>query len=201
MSVTLTAAQAKSMLLALGFDNANRSFVAATKGFQRGWNLGNALDDDGDVGPLTSDALAVSYARLRQGKPTMSAHFSFTEFRCNDGGAFPECQRIWTLRAHVRRLEVYRNQIGGPVRVVSGCRCLRHNTAVGGATSSQHLFGAASDIQGLVDLQAKIDARLFAGLGFQSSTNKVVHVDSRDVSGHNTTGGSPANPTQWKYAT
>ncbi len=201
MSVTLTLQQAKAMLVAIGFDNANRNVVAATKGFQRGWNLGDPLDDDGDVGPLTSDALALSFARLRQGRSTMSAHFSYTEFRCNDGGAFAECQRIWTLRAHVRRLEVYRNQIGAPVRIVSGCRCLRHNTAVGGATSSQHLFGAASDIQGLVDLQTKIQARLFAGLGFQSSTNKVVHVDSRDVSGHNTTGGSPASPTQWRYAT
>jgi hypothetical protein len=28
-----------------------------------------------------------------------------------------------------------------------------------------------------------------------------VHVDSRDVSGHNTTNGSPAQPTVWKYAT
>jgi hypothetical protein len=45
--------------------------------------------------------------------------------------------------------------------------------------------------------------KLFAGLGFKGSTGKVIHVDSRDKSGHNNnnTTGSPADPTTWKYAT
>jgi zinc D-Ala-D-Ala carboxypeptidase len=102
----------------------------------------------------------------------------------------------------VRRLEAYRAKIGNkPVRIVSGCRCTQRNKDVGGARSSQHLFGAASDIQGLVTVAQRREMKLFAGLGFQQSTNKVVHVDSRDRSGHNTTNGSPAHPTTWKYAT
>lgn len=198
---TLSTRQAKAMLEAIGFDNANRNFGFAVEGFQRGWNLGAALDVDGICGPLTSDALATSYARHRKGQSTMSAHFSYVEFRCNDGGRFPECQRVWMLRSHIRRLEVYRAKIGGPVRIVSGCRCKRHNKEVGGATSSQHMFGAASDIQGLRTVAQKERLKLFAGLGFKQSNRKVIHVDSRDRSGHNLTHSSPASPAVWKYAT
>lgn len=34
----------------------------------------------------------------------------------------------------------------GPVFVVSGYRCAKHNTRVGGAATSQHLAGKAADI-------------------------------------------------------
>jgi hypothetical protein len=197
----LTTAQAKTMLAAIGFDNASRNFALAVNGFQRGWNLGPALDVDSSFGQHTSDALRLSFARHRKGLGTMSANFSYVEFRCNDGGRFPECPRIWLLRDHVRRLEVYRTKIAAPVRIVSGCRCKRHNAAIGGASSSQHMFGTASDILGLASLDTKKRFALFAGLGFQRSTGKVIHVDSRDRGGHNLTAGSPARPTVWQYAT
>ncbi len=197
----LTGKQATAMLKAIGFDNAGRAFVTAVTGFQKGWNLGPALKVDGVLGPKTSAALATSFARQRQGKPTMSAHFSYVEFRCKDGGKFPSCKRIWVFRTHVRRLEEYRSKVGTPVRIVSGCRCKDHNAAVGGAKSSQHMFGAASDVQALATLDQKKKFELFAGLGFQQSTGKVVHVDSRDKGGHNLTNGKPTAPTTWRYAT
>lgn len=200
MAETLTTKQAKTMLKAIGFDNASRDFTAAVKGFQIGWNLGPALDDDGDVGPLTSAALRTSFARLRARKPTMSAHFSYVEFRCKCGGAFRNCQRIWMKRAHVRRLEAYRKNVGQSVRIISGCRCKGRNRAVGGAKSSQHMFGAATDIEALRTVEQRARMRLFAGLGFRRSSRKVVHCDSRDKSGHNLTGGKPTAPTQWQYA-
>ena len=196
---TMSPAHAKAMLKAIGFDNASRHFVAAVRGFQRGWNLGPGLDVDGDFGPLTSAALAKSYARHLKGKPTMSAHFSYVEFRCKDGGRFPECRRVWVRRAHVRRLEAYRAAVAGSVRIVSGCRCKRHNDEVGGASSSQHMFGSASDIQGLLTVAQRRRLELFAGLGFDESSGKVVHVDSRDKAGHNLTNGSPSDPTVWRY--
>lgn len=197
---TMSRAQATGMLLGLGFDTARTDFATAVDGFQRGWNLGPALAVDGDLGPLTSAALAVSYARLRQGRPTMSAHFSYVEFRCKCGGAFADCRRIWVLRAHVRRLEAHREHVARAVRIVSGCRCPGRNEAVGGKKASQHLFGGASDIEGLLTLSQRRALGLFAGIGYQASTKRVVHVDSRDVSGHPTTGGTPASPTVWKYA-
>jgi hypothetical protein len=63
------------------------------------------------------------------------------------------------------------------------------------------MFGTASDIQGLASLREKKQFALFAGLGFQQSTSRVVHADSRDKGGHNLTGGKPTAPTTWKYAT
>ena len=200
MAATLTRAQATPMLLAIGFDNARRDYVTAVRGFQTGWNLGPRLKVDGAVGEKTSAALTLSFARQRKGQSTMSPHFSFIEFRCNDGGRFPECKRIWVLRVHVRRLEAYRSKIDAPVRIVSGCRCKRHNAEVGGARSSQHMFGTASDIEGLASLREKKGFALFAGLGFKQSTGRVIHVDSRDKGGHNLTRGTPTAPTSWKYA-
>lgn len=191
--------QAKTMLKAIGFDNAARDFPTAVRGFQTGWNLGAALSVDGKFGPLTSAALATSFARHRQGKPTMSAHFSYVEFQCKCGGRFSDCQRIWEKREHVRRLEAYRASVRAPVRIASGCRCEGHNRAVGGAAASQHLFGASSDLVGLVSLSKMASFKLFAGLGFQRSTGRVVHADSRDISGHKPSGGEPSAPTTWQY--
>jgi hypothetical protein len=201
MAATLTTRQAKTMLKAIGFDNASRDFTAAVKGFQVGYNLGARLEDDGDVGPLTSTALRKSFARHKARKSTMSAHFSYVEFRCKCGGAFRDCQRIWMKRTHVRRLEAYRANVGRSVRIISGCRCKGRNKAVGGARSSQHKFGAAADIEALRTVEQRKRMKVFAGLGFRRSSRKVVHVDSRDKSGHNTTGGSPTQPTSWEYAT
>ncbi|WP_270890022.1 D-Ala-D-Ala carboxypeptidase family metallohydrolase [Pedococcus sp. 5OH_020] len=201
MAAVLSTREATGMLVAIGFDNAPRSFATAFTGFQQGWNLGPALDPDGRFGTHTSAALAISFARQRKGLSTMSPNFSYVEFRCNDGGRFPECRRIWMLRDHIRRLEAYRVKIGAPVRIVSGCRCKRHNAEVGGAKSSQHMFGTASDIQGLASLDQKKRFALFAGLGFQQSTGRVVHVDSRDKGASNLTGGKPTAPTTWRYST
>jgi hypothetical protein len=201
MATTVSRQQAKSMLRVLGWDNANSNFGSAVRCFQAAYNLDRTpLRVDGDFGEKTSAALVKSYARHRKGQPTMSAHFSFIEFRCK-GPAIPECRRIWVLRTLVRRLEAYRAKIGNkPVRIVSGCRCRQRNAAVGGAKSSQHLFGAASDIEGLASLTEKERMQLFSGLGYQKSTGRVVHVDVRHISGHNTTGGTPTNPTEWRYA-
>lgn len=195
----LTTAQSKAMLAAIGFDNASRTYSTAVAGFQTGWNLGAPLVADGKFGPLTSNALALSYARLRKGLPTMSANFSYTEFRCKCGGRYANCRRIWEIRAHIRRLEALRSK-NGPVRIVSGCRCPSYNHAVGGASSSQHQFGGASDIAGQRSVTWMRNQRLFAGIGYNNSSKLVVHVDSRDVAGHNTTGGTPARPTTWVYS-
>src|SRR5688500_13996090 len=65
--------------------------------------------------------------------------FRFTEFASKGNG--------W-IRVHrelVRGLEEYRELVDGPVVVVSGYRDKAHNTKVGGAPSSQHLYGNAVD--------------------------------------------------------
>jgi hypothetical protein len=44
-------------------------------------------------------------------------------------------------------LEPARQRLGKPITVNSGYRCQLHNKAVGGATSSQHMRGEATDIR------------------------------------------------------
>jgi hypothetical protein len=197
--MALSRAQAGTVLKNLGFRvNTSARLTQAIKDFQRGWNLGGALTVDGLVGPKTSAALSLSEARRRKGLGTMSAHFSFSEFACKCGGRYASCRRIWMVRAHIQRLEAYRAKVG-PVKVISGCRCPSHNKAVGGASSSQHMFGVATDIAG-PDKDRVAGYRLFAGIGYGGRSDLTKHVDSRDKGGHNTTGGSPTRPTKWVYA-
>ena len=48
-------------------------------------------------------------------------------------------------------LDPLREEWGAPIIVTSGYRCVKLNTAVGGASSSQHTYGQAADIRTLSD--------------------------------------------------
>lgn len=54
-------------------------------------------------------------------------------------------QALQSLATHV--LEPLRDRLGRPVRVSSGYRPEKLNTAIGGASNSQHLVGEAADIE------------------------------------------------------
>jgi uncharacterized protein YcbK (DUF882 family) len=98
-------------------------------------------------------------------------------------------------------LEVLRSRAyPAGLSVRSGCRCPEHNAAVGGARFSQHLYGAAADIPYAVPAARVASMRLFAGIGRSRSTGLVRHVDRRDISGDNRTGGTLERPTGWVYA-
>jgi len=126
----------------------------------------------------------------------LSTHFTLKEFRC------PCCGVEKALPALVTGLERLR-ALAYPSGLViaSGYRCSSHNPAVGGAKGSQHLYGAAAD----VDLRATLEdvkaLTSFSGIGYQhiNGKNLVRHVDVRHVSGHNATGGTPSHPTTWRY--
>jgi len=190
----LSSSQRAAYLRALGFRGASQ-----IRNFQRGWNLGPSLAVDGIYGPATDAALRQSYANLRAGRPTASAHFSFSEFRCQCGGTLTGCQGVLIHRTHIRRLEAYRSRVGAGVSIVSGYRCPLHNKRIGGASSSQHMFGVATDIRG-PKLSTVRSYQLFAGIGYSRSSGRVLHVDSRDVGGYNVTHGRPSAPTIWEYA-
>jgi hypothetical protein len=191
-----TPTQRIANLKALGFRGTEKTM---TLNFQRGWNLGAWLVTDGLYGPKTDSALRTSTANLSAGRGTASLNFSFSEFQCKCGGRYAGCQGVWINRVHVKRLQTLRAKIG-PLSIVSGCRCNGHNAAVGGASSSQHMFGVACDIPGTQTLARIRSFGLFAGIGYSRSSGKVLHVDSRDVGGHNTTNGIPSAPTTWQYA-
>ena len=67
--------------------------------------------------------------------------FTLDEFRRPCCGDVIEA----AARALATRLEEVRLEYG-PMRIVSGFRCPKHNAAVGGKQFSQHLCGLAADI-------------------------------------------------------
>lgn len=168
--------------------------------FQEGWHLGELLVVDGIAGPRTRAAMEISLERLAEGKGTCSPHFSFSEFACKCGGRYNTCLRQWPQIELIRSLERLRSKYYPQgLQIRSGSRCGEHNEAVGGATFSQHLIGAAADIVPAVSWKRLMNDEMFSGLGFMASTGLVAHVDRRDSSGHNGTGGSLSRPTVWKY--
>jgi hypothetical protein len=168
--------------------------------FQAAWNLGDRLEVDNILGPLTHAAAMVSRDRDAEGKSDLSAHFDSREFRCRCGGQLRGCEGLLVLRPLLTSLEKLRGAYypRGLV-IVSGYRCLHHNAAVDGAPGSQHIRGAAADIHGRVTLRKLRGRRWFAGLGYVKAGGFVTHVDRRDRSGHNPTGGSLSAPSTWPY--
>lgn len=162
--------------------------IAAVKDFQIAWTYEN-LAVDGKVGPRTENALRT--CRARNG--LLSDHFTTIEFRSKGDG---------TLKVHrelIRGLEKYRARLGAGVSIVSGYRDPAYNKKIGGATSSQHLYGTAADIPARLSWRAVKALACFSGIGYDRATGFVRHVDTRHASSNNTTGGTPSNPTVWVY--
>ena len=75
----------------------------------------------------------------------LSDNFDSKEFACRCCGELPPDGMDPNL-IHV--LENIRHLLGDrPITVLSGYRCPKHNAAVGGAKSSQHMLGTAADIR------------------------------------------------------
>ena len=68
-------------------------------------------------------------------------NFKVSEFTCHCGcGANNIDQRVMDMAQAIR------NEVGVPVKVNSGCRCEKNNTAVGGVKGSFHTKGLAADL-------------------------------------------------------
>ncbi|OCG19627.1 D-Ala-D-Ala carboxypeptidase family metallohydrolase [Gilliamella sp. WF3-4] len=72
----------------------------------------------------------------------LSTHFKRSEFACKCGCGFDDVNPLL-----IDVLEDIRAHFNAPVFVNSACRCKKHNQAVGGKTSSQHVLGNAADIR------------------------------------------------------
>ena len=106
----------------------------------------------------------------------LTRNFARAEFACKCGCGFNDVDIELAFR-----LQAFRDQLGEPIQVLSGCRCPQHNRLVGGARNSQHLHGKAADIS-VHGLSAPTLATLcstsglFKGIG---SYPGFVHVDVR----------------------
>lgn len=116
---------------------------AAVVRFQRA----HGLAADGVVGPDTHRAL-----NALEDADGSTRHFNFSEFQSKDGAGFSG-GRVGSaeVRENVRRLmyklEAVRAKAGGAaITVNSGFRSVNHNSNVGGASNSQHMYGIAADI-------------------------------------------------------
>jgi zinc D-Ala-D-Ala carboxypeptidase len=172
----------------------------AVEDFKRGFNLYGRSDKDnikpfrqvdGRIGPVTLERLRWS---ARQGG-RCSRHFTYRECKSKGNGW------IRVHRALLAGMEEYRDVVGHGVDLsqYSVYRDPAHNKRVGGASSSQHMYGNGVDLVPELPLDRVKQMRRFSGIGIQGSTGKVRHVDVRHVGPNNTTGGTVARPTIWTY--
>lgn len=112
----------------------------------------------------------------------MPEHFHRSEFTC------PKSGYSFVRPLLLERLEVARAIHQRPMRIVSGYRSPEHNHEVGGAQDSQHVYGAAADLElGALTVAHAIKCG-FTGIG--SRGDWATHVDVRD-----------GRLTQWSYLT
>jgi len=80
-------------------------------------------------------------------------YFSDNELKCKGSG-------VVKLDPHFRRaLLIYRETVNFPLYVNSCCRSLKHNTSIGGAKSSYHLFeGVNDDRQGTLAIDLRVQS-------------------------------------------
>lgn len=91
----------------------------------------------------------------------LSDHFSRWEFRCKCGCGFDDVKPFL-----VSRLEHMRRELGRPIHINSGCRCVPYNHLVGGVDQSEHTYGSAADLQCGSSSERFDLCRLALGAGF-----------------------------------
>ena len=76
----------------------------------------------------------------------VTENFRLYEFKCKDGTEVPE-DLLENVQLLCENLQVLRDHIGKPIRVISGYRSPKYNRRIGGARRSQHMTAKAADIK------------------------------------------------------
>ena len=106
----------------------------------------------------------------------LSKNFTSEEFACQCGCGYdtpnPEL---------IRMLQAARDLYGKPMIISSGCRCIKHNRTVGGATNSAHITGKAADILTPTGIDRYLIIKALTQAGFErlgiNFKKKFIHVD------------------------
>ena len=117
----------------------------------------------------------------------LTKNFSKSEFECSCGCEMP-LEVFHNIQKVANQLQILRDAIGKSITVNSAYRCVKHNKAIGGVDSSQHILGKASDIVvkgvepsitfDLIDLFINDCEMLQGGLG---NYNSFTHYDIRKI--------------------
>lgn len=75
----------------------------------------------------------------------LTPNFHLVEFMCKDGSPVPT-NLIPNVKLLAQNLQVLRDHLKEPVRILSGYRTPSHNKKIGGAKASQHLQAKAGDL-------------------------------------------------------
>ena len=86
--------------------------------------------------------------------------FTREEFRCKCKGQYCGGFPAEPKEQLVRIANQLRENLGVPVKVVSGLRCQRWNAIQGGVANSQHMYGEAVDIYAKGTTQAQVEREL-----------------------------------------
>jgi len=115
----------------------------------------------------------------------LSKNFKKSEFKCRDGTDVPD-DLMDNLTELVENLQVIRDYVGKPIRVISGYRSPSYNRRISGARRSQHMQARAADIiiRGMTPHEVKIMINKLikeqkikkGGIGIYTS---FVHYDTR----------------------
>jgi len=76
----------------------------------------------------------------------LTANFRLDEFACKDGCGVPD-PLLPNVQELATNLQILRDQIGKPIKIMSGYRTQEYNAKCGGEPKSQHMEARAADIQ------------------------------------------------------
>lgn len=76
----------------------------------------------------------------------LQENFKLGEFKCRDGTNVPE-EYMGNVQLLAENLQVLRDYIGRPIKIISGYRSPDYNKKIGGARRSQHMTAKAADIK------------------------------------------------------
>jgi peptidoglycan hydrolase-like protein with peptidoglycan-binding domain len=160
---------------------------------------------DGDFGPgtlaavrrfqsaygVTADGVvaASTQAKLNalESSDGSTLHFNWSEFTDRvagnfNGGKVSAASAKENARRCMYKLEALRLKLGNkPITVNSGFRSIKHNSDIGGASDSMHLYGTAADLDvaGVANKTVYQKAETCGFSGLETYNTDHQHVDSR----------------------